>query len=79
MIYHITLTKTVGIYGTDEQGNPWSTFTFVGDGSVSCDECGQSITGGWERGRYGEEQFHVCSSHVHITQGETNNGDNSVS
>lgn len=63
MTYMITLTKTVGIYGTDEQGNPWTTFQAINHG-YTCAECGVPVESGWVRGRLGEEQLHVCSSHV---------------
>jgi hypothetical protein len=65
MTYQITLEKTVGIYGHDAEGRPWTTFqTF--NGVYTCDGCGEDIDRGYTRGKWGEEQLHVCISHVQI-------------
>lgn len=56
-------TATVGIYGTDLQGNPWTTFSLFGDTTVTCARCGAAIRGGYSQGKHGEEQ-HFCSRHI---------------
>ncbi|SRR5258708_6136241 len=52
---------TVGCYGVDAQGNPWSTFEYSA-GKV-CAECGKQITRGYKRGKFGEGEY-FCSEHV---------------
>lgn len=65
MTYTITLADTPGIYGSDDQGEPWTTFEAINHG-YTCGECGATIDRGWVRGRLGEEQLHVCSKHVEL-------------
>lgn len=67
MIYQIVLDKTVGIYGHDAEGRPWTTFQTMNH-TVVCDECGKEIKSGWICGRLGEACIHVCSSHVEIAK-----------
>jgi hypothetical protein len=61
--YTIRAWANPGIYGTDDQGNPWATFHCINH-TVACHTCGKAIDRGWMRGRFGEEQIHVCSEHV---------------
>jgi hypothetical protein len=63
MIYAISIHANPGIYGQDDQGNAWTTFSLI-NGSIACDECGAQIDGGYMRGKWSDEQLHVCCSHV---------------
>jgi len=56
-------TRAVGCFGTDDNSNPWATFQHMGNGFVTCQECGKEIASGWSRGMLGEEE-HFCSSHI---------------
>ncbi len=56
--------KGVGVYGHDEQGNPWASFQFYGVGHTDCSICGLSITHGWKCGKYGDTQKYYCPEHI---------------
>lgn len=63
-IFFIILDATVGIYGHDDAGQPWASFTIV-DGTAQCAVCGAEIARGWMRGVVGTN-FHVCVEHVRV-------------
>ena len=65
LTYAIRIWANPGICGEDDQGNPWSTFSFV-NGTVACGECGVEIDGGYVRGRWGEERLYVCGTHMNL-------------
>lgn len=65
--YEITTWTNPGIYGKDAQGNLWTTFT-CNNHTVTCDECGAEIAGGYVRGRWGETNLRVCCSHIKETR-----------
>lgn len=64
----IVLDKTVGIYGHDEHGAPWATFSLV-NGTAICAVCSKEISRGWMRGKVGVN-FHVCSEHIQVYEKE---------
>ncbi len=64
MTYQITLEKTVGVYGHDAEGRPWTTFQIV-NGNTTCNECAATIDRGWVRGKLSEE-YHFCSEHIRL-------------
>lgn len=68
MKIRLTNIATVGCYYVDEEGNPWSTFSLAG-GTATCVTCGKPITGGYAKGRYGEETYH-CAAHVTIVSAD---------
>lgn len=63
----LKLTSTIGCYYSDERGEPWTTFTLFGNGTVTCLACGKAISGGYSRGKLGDEDY-FCGEHVHIEQ-----------
>jgi hypothetical protein len=67
-LYALKLQANPGIYGTDDQGNPWAAFSLM-NGSTLCDECGVEITHGYVRGKWGDEQLHICVAHVRTQVG----------
>ena len=54
--------NTVGCYGKDADGNVWSTFSCIGM-TLTCDECGTIIDGGYAKGKRGEGTYY-CAKHV---------------
>lgn len=66
-VYVVFRNESQCCYGTDVDGNPWSTFSFTGS-DIKCGGCGKTIHSGWCRGRMGDNlQLFVCSEHVLVT------------
>ena len=55
----ITLSPTVGMYGTDTDGLTWSTFQLIGAAPVICVGCGRKTRVGW-MGTIGEYRCVFC-------------------
>jgi hypothetical protein len=64
--YLIRIHSNPGIYGVDEENNPWATFSTI-NSTHACHECGKQITMGWMRGKLGEA-IYVCSKHVKFSK-----------
>ena len=66
-LHTVYWTRTgVGCYGTDAEGNPWTTFEAINHG-YECAECGMWLQRGWAMGKLGDEQ-HFCSGHINFIE-----------
>ena len=64
--------STIGIYGQDAYGTPWSSFGLEGDGPpVLCERCGAAIRAGYVGGRLFERARYLCVTHVQVVTDES--------